>query len=88
LDSVAFLRHLSGYFGSKLLVIWDGTSIHRSDEVRAFLADGWAEYIIWSAFQPMPQSSILMKVSGSVSNTSSYVIFAALISFTSASNLI
>ena len=45
LDSVAFLRHLSGYFGSKLLVIWDGASIHRSDEVKAFLADGWAEYI-------------------------------------------
>ena len=44
-ESVAFLRHLYGYFGSKLLVIWDGASIHRSDEVKDFLTDGWAKYI-------------------------------------------
>jgi transposase len=44
-ESVAFLRHLYWYFGSKLLVIWDGASIHRSDEVKDFLAEGWAKYI-------------------------------------------
>ena len=41
-DSVAFLRHLFRYFGCKLLVIWDGGSIHRSHEVKNFLASGWA----------------------------------------------
>jgi len=39
-DSVTFLRHLSRYFGCKLPVIWDGGSIHRSNEVKNFLADG------------------------------------------------
>ena len=45
LESVAFLRHLSWYLGCKLLVIWDGASIHRCDEVRAFLADGWSKEV-------------------------------------------
>ena len=45
MESVVFLRHLFWYFGSKLLVIWDGASIHRSDEVKDFLAEGWAKYI-------------------------------------------
>jgi transposase len=45
LDSVTFLRHLLWYFGCKLLVIWDGGSIHRANEVKNFLADGWARKI-------------------------------------------
>ena len=44
-DSIAFLRHLYAYPGRKLLVIWDGATIHRSREVREFLAQGWAEHI-------------------------------------------
>jgi len=39
-DSVMFLRHLSWYWGSNLLVIWDGGTIHRSDEVKTFLSRG------------------------------------------------
>jgi len=39
------LRHLSRHFGCKLLVIWDGGSIHRSNEVEDFLADGRSEEI-------------------------------------------
>lgn len=45
LDSVTFLRHLFRYFGRELLVIWDGGSIHRANEVKNFLADGWARKI-------------------------------------------
>jgi transposase len=45
LESVTFLRHLSRYVGCKLLVIWDGGSIHRSKEVKNFLAGGWARKI-------------------------------------------
>jgi hypothetical protein len=44
-ESITFLRHLHGYLGRRLLVIWDGASIHRSDEVKAFLANGWAKKI-------------------------------------------
>jgi transposase len=44
-DSIAFLRHLSAYLGRKLLGVWDGATLHRSREVREFLAQGWAEHI-------------------------------------------
>src|SRR5262245_53971161 len=44
-DSIGFLQHLHSYFGCKLLVIWDGAPIHRSKEVKEFLADGWARRI-------------------------------------------
>jgi transposase len=39
-DSVAFLKHLLLFF-AKVLVIWDGSSIHRG-EVREYLAKGAA----------------------------------------------
>lgn len=45
IESIIFLRHLHGYFGSKLLVLWDGGAIHRSDEVKMFLAGGGSEYV-------------------------------------------
>jgi len=39
------LRHPCRHFGCKLLVIWDGGSIHRSNEVKDFLADVRSEEI-------------------------------------------
>jgi len=45
IESISFLQHLYGYFGGKLLVIWDGSTIHRSQEVKTFLVSGWSEYI-------------------------------------------
>jgi transposase len=44
-DSVTFLRHLLRNFGCKLLVSWDGGSIHRSSEVKNFLTDGRSKEI-------------------------------------------
>ena len=44
-DSAAFLRHLCGYFGGKLLVLWDGGTIHRAAEVKDFLASGGAAQV-------------------------------------------
>jgi hypothetical protein len=35
---IGFLLHLLGQLKGKLLVIWDGASIHRSKAVQAFLA--------------------------------------------------
>lgn len=39
---VQFLRHLLRHIAGKLLVIWDGASIHRCQEVKRFLAEGGA----------------------------------------------
>jgi transposase len=44
LDSVLFLQHLLPHISAKLLVIWDGSPIHKG-EVRTFLADGGANQI-------------------------------------------
>jgi transposase len=43
-DSVSFLRHLLRCVGSKLMVIWDGSPIHKG-EVREYLTNGGARYI-------------------------------------------
>ena len=40
--SVLFLKHLLRHLGSKVLVIWDGSPIHRG-EVKTFLAAGAAK---------------------------------------------
>ena len=44
-DSVHFLKYLHALTDHKLLVIWDGSPIHRSIDVRSFLADGAAKQI-------------------------------------------
>jgi hypothetical protein len=41
-DAVRFLKHLMGQIEGKLLVIWDGSPIHRSRSVKDFLASGAA----------------------------------------------
>ena len=44
IDSVRFLKHVKQQGQSKLLVIWDGSPIHRK-EVTRFMADGGSRYI-------------------------------------------
>lgn len=44
-DVVGFLKHLLGHIPGKLLVIWDGSPIHRGKAIKEFLADGGAERI-------------------------------------------
>jgi transposase len=41
-DIVRFLRHLLRHVPGKLLVIWDGSPIHRAQVVKDFLAHGAA----------------------------------------------
>lgn len=36
-DAARFLRHLTTHISVRLLVIWDGSPIHRCQEVKAFL---------------------------------------------------
>ena len=37
-DAARFLRHLTTHISVRLLVIWDGSPIHRCQEVKAFLS--------------------------------------------------
>jgi transposase len=41
-DAVRFLKHLMRHIPGKLLVIWDGSPIHRAGAVKDFLAGGAA----------------------------------------------
>ena len=51
-ESVWFLKHLAYQLGTRLLVIWDGSPIHRNDEVKAFLSDGGAKTIHFERLPP------------------------------------
>jgi transposase len=42
LESVGFLKHVARQIGNRLLVIWDGSPIHRNAAVKEFLSDGGA----------------------------------------------
>jgi transposase len=44
-DSVQFLKHLYSQVARNLLVIWDGSPIHRNVEVKDYLANGAAKHI-------------------------------------------
>ena len=44
-ESVRFLKHLRSQPDRKLLVVWDGSPIHRGEAVKAYLADGAAKQI-------------------------------------------
>lgn len=44
-DVVRFLKHLLQRIPGKLLIIWDGSQIHRSKAVKRFLDDGGAARI-------------------------------------------
>jgi transposase len=46
LTVVTFLQHLLRHMPGKLLIIWDGASIHRGQAVKDFLAAGGAERIL------------------------------------------
>lgn len=52
LHTVVFLTHLGCVAGQRLLVIWDGSPIHRSTEVKEFLAEGATRRIHVEALPP------------------------------------
>jgi transposase len=49
-DVVRFLKHLLRHIQGKLLVLWDGAPIHRSQVVKDYLASGAAARIHLEAF--------------------------------------
>jgi transposase len=50
-DVVRFLQHLLRHIPGKLLVIWDGSPIHRAQVVKDFLAQGAAQRL---HLEPLP----------------------------------
>jgi len=44
-DSVHFLKHLRAQLNRNLLVVWDGSPIHRALEVKTYLTEGAAKHI-------------------------------------------
>lgn len=50
-ESVRFLKHLLAQLDRNLLVIWDGSPIHRGKEVKAYLAEGATKRI---QLEPLP----------------------------------
>lgn len=50
-DSIRFLEHVHRQLDRKLLVIWDGSPIHRAKTLKTYLSDGAAKYI---HLEPLP----------------------------------
>ncbi len=50
-DVVEFLKHLLGHIPGKLVVIWDGSPIHKGQPIKDFLSNGGAERI---RLEPLP----------------------------------
>lgn len=44
-ESVLFLNHLYGQVSRKLLVIWDGSPIHRGNHMKEFLLNGGSKFV-------------------------------------------
>ena len=66
-DVVRFLKHLMRQIPGKLLIIWDGSPIHRGGAVKDFLS-GAVAGCNWSAYPATHQISTLMRGSGSTSS--------------------
>jgi hypothetical protein len=68
-DAVRFLRHLMRQIPGKLLVIWDGSPIHRGGAVKDFLASGASSRV---QLEQLPFSTLristLTRESGSTSS--------------------
>ena len=69
-ESVRFLRHLRCYVAERLLVIWDGSPIHRSRAVKSYLANGGAPAVHLERLPPTRQTSTRTKACGSTSSES------------------
>jgi transposase len=44
-ECIAFLGHVRRMVGGRLLAVWDGSPIHRSREIKAFLAGGGSQFV-------------------------------------------
>jgi hypothetical protein len=56
-DVVRFLKHLLGQIPGKLLLIWDGSPIHRGAAIKDFLASGASSRL---KLEQLPFSTLLI----------------------------
>lgn len=75
--AVAFLRHVRRCVDRKLLVVWDGSPIHRGRTMRDFLENGAARHIHLEALPPYAPDSTRMKACGVTPNASNCAMCAA-----------
>jgi DDE superfamily endonuclease len=70
-DVVRFLKHLMGQIPGKLLIIWDGSPIHRGGAVKEFLASGAASRL---QLEQLPFSTLRISTptKGSASTSSAW----------------
>src|SRR6266702_4676064 len=67
---VGFLRVLLRKISGKIVLIWDGSPIHRAHEIKDFLKRGAENVCIWSSCPAMLPISILTRASGTISSGS------------------
>jgi hypothetical protein len=67
-DAVRFLKHLLRRIPGKLLVVWDGSPIHRGGAVKDFLASGRLLGLNWSNYPVMLRISTPTRECGSTSS--------------------
>ena len=68
-DVVRFLKHLLRQIPGKLLLIWDGSPIHRGGAVKDFLASGASRRLKLEQLPfSTPPTLILTRASGSTSS--------------------
>ena len=68
-DVVRFLKHLMRQIPGKVLVVWDGSPIHRGRAVKDFLSSGAGlAGCNWSNCPAMPRTSTPRRASGSTSS--------------------
>jgi hypothetical protein len=67
-DVVRFLKHLMRQIPGKLLVIWDGSPIHREERSRTSWRAGRPGGLNWSHYPATLRISILTRGSGSISS--------------------
>ena len=82
-ESILFLCHLRRMLGTDLLGIWDGSPIHRSAQIKSFLAQGGAEFVWLEQIPPYAPDSIRMRESGNISSMLSCAICVVMIWFIS-----
>ena len=44
-ECIVFLGHVRRLVGGNLLAVWDGSPIHRSREIKTFLAEGGSQFV-------------------------------------------
>jgi DDE superfamily endonuclease len=77
-DVVGFLEHLLREVPGRMVLIWDGAPIHRSQVLRNFLANGAAQRLHLERLpQPMRRNSTQAKRSGNSSKGSNCAMSAA-----------